>query len=303
VIRLATRGSDLALWQARAVSDAIARSGAAEPVELVLVRTAGDVSQDRDIDLGALGGVNLFTAEVDRAVAEGRADAGVHSLKDLGTAVHAGLALGAVLERGPVEDVLVSRTGRLAALPRGAAVGTSSPRRRAMALRIRPDLRCVTLRGNVDTRLRKVERGDVDAAILARAGIERLGLGGAIAEVLSVDEFLPAVGQGAVAVTCRAGDARVAGLLARIRHPQSFDATRAERALLARLGAGCHAPVGALARVAGGRLALRCRILAYDGASEVSGSIEGAAADAEAIGVSLASELLGRGGAELLRVS
>jgi hydroxymethylbilane synthase len=299
VIRLATRGSDLALRQVALVKAAIERAHPDESVEIVTVRTRGDDVQDREI--AAIGGVNVFTAEVDRAVSDGRADAGIHSLKDLGTRLAEGIAFAATLERGPVEDVLVApKFGRLRDLPRGARVGTGSPRRRAMVLRERPDLVCVGLRGNVETRIGKVERGEVDAAVLARAGIERLGLSRVITEILEQDRFLPAAGQGLIGITCRAQDARMLARLASIRDEKSFAAGVAERAALGALGAGCHAPVGALAVVTGTSLVLRCRILALDGTAEVAGSIEGAAGDAELLGRGLATELMSRGAAELL---
>jgi hydroxymethylbilane synthase len=299
VIRLATRGSALALWQAEAVARALALVLPADAVELVTVRTSGDEVLDKEIS--AIGGTNVFTAEVDRAVTDKRADAGVHSLKDLGTRMAPGLVLGAVLARGPVEDVLVApRFGSLAALPSGAVVGTGSPRRKAMLLAVRPDLRCVNLRGNVETRISKVERGEVDAAILARAGIERLGRGSAISEVLPLDRFLPAAGQGLVGVTCRAGDARVVAALKRLRDEAGFAAALAERAVLRDLHAGCHAPVGVLASVDGARLALQGRILALDGRSEIAARIDGPAADAELLGARLAADLLARGAARFL---
>lgn len=300
MIRLATRGSRLAVRQAEAVRTALARVAPGEPVELVPVPTLGDETQDDGRDVAALGRTNVFTAEVDRAVLDGRADAAVHSLKDLGCTLAGGMVLAAVLERGPVEDVLVSRAGSLRELPAGARVGTGSPRRRAMLLRARPDLACVPLRGNVETRVAKVERGEVDAAILARAGLERLGLARVATEVLPTSAFLPAAGQGLIGVTCRSADARVRGWLTAARHADDFQAALAERALLARLGAGCHACVGALARVAAGRLTLSCRVLARDGESELSSEVGGAPARAEELGAALAAGLLSRGAGALL---
>jgi hydroxymethylbilane synthase len=299
VIRLATRGSALALWQAEAAARALAGAVPGEEVRIVTVRTSGDEIQDKAI--AAIGGVNVFTAEVDRAVAEGRADAAVHSLKDLGTQMAPGIVLGAVLQRGPVEDVLIApRFGSLLDLPPGAAVGTGSPRRRAMLLAARPDLRCVDLRGNVETRLAKVASGEVEAAVLARAGLERLGRAAAISEVLPLDRFLPAAGQGLVGITCRESDASAAAALRAIRDAAGFAAALAERAVLRDLHAGCHAPVGVLATVHGGKLALRCRILALDGSTELAGSVQGPASDAEALGARLAADLLARGGARFL---
>jgi hydroxymethylbilane synthase len=299
VIRLATRGSALALWQAESAARALAGAVPGEEVRIVTVRTSGDEIQDKAI--AAIGAVNVFTAEVDRAVAEGRADAGVHSLKDLGTQMAPGIVLGAVLERGSVEDVLIApRFGSLPDLPPGAAVGTGSPRRRAMLLAARPDLRCVDLRGNVETRLAKVGRGEVEAAVLARAGIERLGRAAAISQVLPLDRFLPAAGQGLVGITCRESDAPVLAALRAIRDAAGFAAALAERAVLRDLHAGCHAPVGVLATVDGGMIALRCRILALDGSSDLAGSVQGPASDAEGLGARLAADLIARGAARFL---
>jgi hydroxymethylbilane synthase len=299
MIRLATRGSPLALWQAEAARSALAKARPGEEVTLVTIKTTGDEVQDREIS--AIG-VNVFTAEVDRAVSDGRADAGVHSLKDLGTQLASGLVLASVLERGQPEDALVApRFGTIAALPRGATVGTGSLRRRAMLLAERPDVACASLRGNVDTRLAKVARGEVDAAIMARAGLERLGLGGAITEILPVARFLPAAGQGLVGITCRAGDARIESALLAIRSAPGFAAGIAERALLAALRAGCHAPVGAHAQVAGDAIVLRCRILSADGRAAIESEARGAVGEARRVGETLAASMFARGAETLLR--
>jgi hydroxymethylbilane synthase len=295
VIRLATRGSRLALIQAGLVRRALLAAFPDEEVAIAALTTRGDADRTRGIP--ELGVVNAFTAEIDLAVAEGRADAGVHSMKDLATRLADGLVLAATLERAPVEDVLVApRHGGLKALPPAAAVGTGSPRRRAMVLRVRPDLRCVGIRGNVETRIGKVRAGEVDAAVLARAGVARLGIADeVVTEVLPLDAFLPAAGQGLLGITCRARDARILEALRSVRHEPSFAAGLAERSLMAALRAGCHAPVGALAACDGGRLVLRAEVLARDGASAVSGSVEGPAGDAEALGAALASDLVARG--------
>jgi hydroxymethylbilane synthase len=298
-LRLGTRESPLAMWQAKAVQQRLAQSGAGVKVTLVPIRTTGDEVQDREVS--ALGSVNVFTAEVDRAVAEGRADAGVHSLKDLGTQLAPGLVLASVLERGPAEDVLVApRFGALRDLPQGATVGTGSPRRRAMLLRERPDLVCRSLRGNVQTRLAKVALGEVDAAIMARAGLVRLGLDSAVTELLALDRFLPAAGQGLIGVTCRGDDAGARSALGMITNDAGLAAGAAERAVLSGLHAGCHAPVGAHAVVDGSKLVLSCRVLALDGSKEVAGAIEGDASEAARLGEALARRLLSDGAGPLL---
>jgi hydroxymethylbilane synthase len=299
VTRLATRGSPLALWQAEAVKAAILRVAPAERVELVIVRTQGDVVLDRSI---AAIGTNVFTAEVDRALLEGHADVGVHSLKDLATRLSDGLLLLGTLERGPVEDALVApRHSGLDALPRGARVGTGSPRRKAMLLAARPDLVCVPLRGNVETRLAKARSGELDATLLARAGLERLGLAAEITEVLPLDRFLPAAGQGLVGIVGRVGDARMAEVVRAIGAADALSCGIAERAVLRDLQAGCHAPVGALACVEAGVLTLRVRVLALDGSAEVRAGAAGPVAEAAAIGALAAAEVRARGGEAYLQ--
>lgn len=296
---LATRGSPLALWQAEAVRTALLAGGAAPDVRLHEVKTAGDRVLDRPI--AELGGQGAFTVEVDRAVRDGAADAAVHSLKDLTTTCAEGLVIGAILRRGPPEDVLISPKHRtLDLLPRDAVVATGSLRRRAMLLRERPDLRFVDVRGNIATRLDKLDAGECRGMVLARAGLERLGCGGRATEVFSVDRLLPAVGQALVGVTCRADDARALELLGAISHPEGFACGTAERALLRALRGGCQAPVGGHATVVAGRLTLKCRVLSKDGRHEVAGEIAGPVAEAERLGVALAERLVADGADRLL---
>jgi hydroxymethylbilane synthase len=294
---LATRGSPLALWQARAAQGLL--GGASHAAELAIVESTGD--RDAHTDLAALGRTGVFTAEIDAAVLTGRAHVGVHSLKDMPTTLPAGLVLAAVLPRGPFEDALVSSAGtKLATLPAGARVATGSVRRIAMLRNARPDLDVVAIRGNVDTRVAKLASGHADALILARAGLERLGLAHHVAEILGPPRFLPAVGQGIVGLTCRADDRATREILERIGDPATFAAAQAERALLARLHGGCNAPVGALARVENGELALTARVLSLDGRTALEDVLHGPAARADELGAELAERLAARGAAELI---
>ncbi len=293
-LRLATRGSELALWQARRASDLL--GGA----EIVVVESSGD--RDLVTELARFGSIGIFTVEVDRAVLDGRADVGVHSLKDMTTTLQEGVLLAGVLERGMIEDALVARDGlTLDRLPPGARVGTGSLRRGAMLRAARPDLEVVPIRGNVGTRLAKVTGGELDATVLARAGLVRLGLEEHASDVLDTQRFLPAVGQGIVGLTCRADDLATRERLEReARDPEAWAAALAERAFLRAMKGGCNAPVGGHATVEGERLSLAGRVLSVDGARTVEGDIEGAAGEAEALGLQLAEELAARGGRDLV---
>ena len=252
-IVVATRGSPLALWQAREAERLLRAARSDLEVAISIVASTGD--RDDRTDLASFGRTGLFTAEIDRAVLQGEADLGVHSLKDMTTTLEAGLALGGVLARGPAEDALLSRDGtKLASLPPGSRVATGSARRTAMLRRARPDLEVVAIRGNVDTRVAKLLRGDVDALVLARAGLERLGLGARIAFLLDPREFVPEAGQGAIAVQVRAGEEV---LVAALDHAPSRAAVEAERECVRRLGGGCTAAVAAHAWHEGGELRLQ----------------------------------------------
>jgi hydroxymethylbilane synthase len=268
-------------------------------VELVEIQTAGDRIQD--VALSQLGGVGVFTKEIQRALLANQVDVAVHSLKDLPTLAVEGLTLAAVPPRGPAGDGFVSRKHPgFDGLPRHAVVATSSLRRRAQCLHRRPDLRLVDMRGNVETRLRKLAEQDLDGLILAQAGLQRLGLGAAITEVLDPAWFLPAVGQGALGLECRSGDPGTLGLLRQVNDLPTQQAVLAERALLWALGGGCLVPIGAAAAVSGGALTLRGAVLSPDGARRVDGAVTGPAAGAEDLGRRLASDLLARGARELL---
>jgi hydroxymethylbilane synthase len=297
-LRLGTRGSRLALWQANFVAGQL-RAITARPVELVEIQTAGD--QVRDVPLARIGGDGVFTKEIQRALLDGTIDVAVHSLKDLPTVAVDGLILVAVPRRGPTEDALVSpHVRRFDALPPGAAVATGSLRRKAQLLRRRPDLRLCDIRGNVETRLRKLHEEGLDAVVLARAGLERLSLAGEITELLDPAWMLPAVGQGALGLECRADDDATRSIIARLDDAPTHQAVTAERAMLRALGGGCQAPIGAVTEVVGDRLTARGVVLSPDGRARIEAQTEGPAADGEALGIRLAQELIGRGAGELL---
>lgn len=299
-LRLGTRGSPLARWQADWVAAQLHALGWA--VELVLITTQGDV---RTGPLGSFGGVGVFTKEIQRALLAGEIDLAVHSLKDLPTERVPGLELAAVPPREAVGDVLVTATGgTLEQLPVGARVGTGSMRRRAQLLHTRPDLVVADIRGNVETRLARLDAGDYAAIVLAEAGLTRLGLTGRIQHVLPRQIMLPAIGQGALGLETRAEDERARTALRSLDDPATHAAVRAERAFLATLRGGCLAPVGAWGRIETNDsvplLQLDGVVLSPDGRQRLAGQVSGAADDAEALGRSLAERLLAEGAAELI---
>jgi hydroxymethylbilane synthase len=299
LLLIGTRGSPLALWQARHIADRLRPLAGPRPVEFVEIVTSGD--RVRDLALSQIGGDGVFTKEIQRALLDGNVDVAVHSLKDLPTTHVEGLTLAAVPPRGPAGDAFVSlRHRRFDDLPPGAVVGTSSLRRRAQALNRRPDLRLIDLRGNVETRLRKLAEQDLDAIILARAGLERLGLGGHVREILDPEWMLPAVGQGALGLECRTDDNATRELVRALDDPATRQAVLAERAVLSGLGGGCLVPIGASTRIEGGRLTLRAAVLSPDGSRRVAGDLEGPATEAEVLGQQLADGLLARGAREVL---
>ncbi len=296
-IRIATRGSLLARTQSGHVAEAL-REVSGRDVELVHVRTHGDA--DQTTPLASFGGVGVFVTAVRDAVLRGEADVAVHSLKDLPTRPAAGLEIAAIPVRQDPRDVLVARDGlTLDTLPQGARVGTGSPRRAAQLLALRPDLDVVALRGNVDTRVRAVTEGDLDAVVLARAGLARLDRLDVVTQEIGVDLMLPAPAQGALAVECRDDDVVVLDALRRLDDAPTRAAVTAERALLAELEAGCSAPVGAYAAVTGSGEELLVHltgiVVSLDGATQVRNSVTGTAGDAEAVGRSLARDLLAAG--------
>ena len=298
-LRLGTRASALARWQADWVAGELSRLGVA--VDMVHVSTQGDVSSR---PLGAIGGQGLFTKELQRALLDGAIDLAVHSLKDLPTERVPGLRLAAVPERETVRDALLCRSADgLDALPPGARIGTGSIRRRAQLWHARPDLEILEIRGNVDTRLRKLDEGQYDAIVLAEAGLKRLGLQARITQLLPTELMLSAVGQGALGIEAREDDAGTLAILARLDDPATHAAVLAERQLLAALRAGCLAPVGAWARVAGDRLQLDAVVLSPDGRRRLSVTREGPCEQAETLGAEAAADLLGQGAEQLIAAS
>jgi hydroxymethylbilane synthase len=293
-LRIGTRGSPMALYQAELVRDrlraahpALAEEGA---LELVPIRTTGDRVQTRL--LAEIGGKGLFTKEIEEALLDGRIDLAVHSLKDMETVLPPGLAIGCVLPRDDPRDALVARGGaRLDALPQGTRIGTASLRRRAQFLRRRPDFAIMPMRGNVNTRLDKLDRSEVDALVLALCGLERLGKADIVSEILSAETMLPAVGQGALAVECRGADDAVHALLAPLHDVATAACVTAERAMLAALDGSCRTPIAGLATIDGDSLTLDALLLSHDGTAERRGLQSGAAADAQAIGTALGERL------------
>ncbi|HEY1310114.1 MAG TPA: hydroxymethylbilane synthase [Pseudolabrys sp.] len=284
-LRIGTRGSPLALVQARMVAARLAAAlGTGEDAfELVVIRTSGDVIQDRS--LAEEGGKGLFTKEIEDALLDGRIDLAVHSAKDMPTMLPPGLMLAACLEREDARDVLISRNaGSLAELPKGASLGTTSPRRQAIAKRARPDLRIVSLRGNVETRLRKLDDGEVDATILALAGLKRLGLAARATKIMSAEEFIPAAGQGAIGIEARANDTRTRELLARIDHADTSTAVACERAFLAELDGSCKTPIAGHAALSGAVLQFRGLIAKPDGSAAHETAVAGGRDNAITIG-------------------
>jgi hydroxymethylbilane synthase len=300
-VRIGTRASALALWQAREVAARIAAQPDAPAVELVHIRTSGD--QQVDVPLWQVGGRAFFTREIDRALLAAEVDVAVHSLKDLPTQLDEGLVLAALLPRADPRDALVSRSGAaLAQLAPGARIGTSSLRRRAFLARLRPDAVPLELRGNVPTRIERLQRGEYDAIVLAAAGLARLDLAQHVTEFLSPESFPPAVSQGVIGVCARSGDTETQRLLVALDDREARLAAAAERALLRRLEGGCQVPLGALATVQGGDLSLTACICALDGARQLTARGQTPAVDAaaEALGIRIAEELLARGAADLM---
>jgi hydroxymethylbilane synthase len=309
VLVIGTRGSKLALVQAEIVRTALLDAHRDLEVRIETITTKGDTVQDRP--LSQIGGNGLFVRQIEQALLDGDVDVAVHSAKDLPSLLAQGLMIGAYLAREDPRDVVVSRDGStLARLPSGARVGTSSPRRACQLRALRPDLTLLDIRGNVDTRLRKLRDGQYDAIVLAAAGLSRLGLLDSVSEWLEPSVMLPAVAQGALAVEVRDGDTAVQDLISPLNDPVTSAAVRAERAFLQRVGGGCALPIGAQGLVQGNRLILAGMIGSARGGDEgaglvrgvrvVRGEIEGDVSEAQVLGASLAERLLSEGGAAFL---
>ena len=298
-IRIATRRSRLALWQAEHVAARLAACHPGLVVSLVPIVTEGDRIQDRS--LATSGGKGLFIKELEAALQAGRADIAVHSMKDMPAALPAGFTIAAALERGDARDAFVSpRHASLEELPEGARIGTSSLRRQCQLRHLRPDLEVVVLRGNVDTRLAKLDAGACDATVLAAAGLERLGLESRIRARLAPRDMLPAIGQGIVGVECLEDREDIVALLRGLEHGPTRSVLVAERALAARIGASCHSPIAGHATIDGEALRLDGLVGSPDGSSIITDSVSGAVRDAAALGANLAERLLAAGAGKLL---
>jgi hydroxymethylbilane synthase len=297
-LRIGTRGSALALWQARSIGEALHATAGVE-TELAIIRTSGDKFQQNSFN--QVGGKGIFIKELEDALLECRVDLAVHSMKDVPTEIPEGLTIAAVCKRQDVRDALLSVTGMpLQELLSGARVGTSSLRRQSQLLHARSDLRMLELRGNVDTRIEKLKRGDYDAIVLAKAGLDRLGLSASITQVLPPDICLPAAGQGAIGIESRVEDAETLRVLAQLNDAETRSGVDAERAALAGLEGGCQVSIGAWGRVENQKLVLEVAVLSPDGAQRMLEKAWGPPQEAGAIGMKTAHTLLENGAAALL---
>jgi hydroxymethylbilane synthase len=298
-IRIATRKSALALWQARHVSAILENLPDVDGTELVPMSTRGDEILDRSLQ--EIGGKGLFIKELEIAMQQGDADIAVHSMKDVPAEIPAGFCIAATLKRANHADALVTRDGaQLGDLPRGATIGTSSLRRQAQLKMLRPDLNVTPLRGNVNTRLAKLENGDYDAIILAAAGLERLELGHHISQQFSPSEMLPAATQGVLGIECLEDNKQLRAILAHLNDTTAAQTTSAERAIARVLQASCQSPVAAHAVVSGDTITLTALVAHPDGSRSISDTASGSASDARALGEGLAARLLDKGARELL---
>jgi hydroxymethylbilane synthase len=298
-LRIATRKSPLALWQANWVKGRLEELHPGIEVELVRIVTTGD--KILDVPLAKVGGKGLFVKEIEDALLDGRADIAVHSMKDVPTDFPSGLHLAVICEREDPRDAWFSRAGTsIESIPAGSRIGTSSLRRKVQLRSRRPDLVFEDMRGNVDTRLRKLEEGLYDAIVLAAAGVKRLGLADKVTTYVGADDILPAVGQGAVGIECRKDDPRINGLIVPLKHEPTWIRVTAERSFLGRLEGGCQVPIACHAEIDGDKLRLRGLVGSLDGKRIVKGERNGTTAEAVAMGRALAEELLGRGAKEIL---
>jgi len=292
-IHIGTRGSKLALWQANWVQSQLQKQSPQTSIQIVIIKTKGD--KILDVPLAKVGGKGLFVKEIEEALLDGRIDLAVHSMKDMPADLPAGLSIGAIPPREKSQDVLVSRFGRLAHMPKGARIGTSSLRRAAQLLWARPDIQIEPLRGNLDTRLRKLDAGNMDAIVLAAAGIRRLGLAHRISEYLSMDVMLPAAGQGALCIETRTDDGEIAKLIGPLDDADTRAVVLGERACLHRLGGSCQVPIAAHGQIASGAYTLHGLVAEPDGTRILRSQLSGLVADTREIGNNLAKTLMEQG--------
>ena len=297
-MRIGTRASQLALWQANWVKSELEKKYPGMEVTLTKIKTIGD--KILDVPLAQVGGKGLFVKEIEEAMLRGEIDIAVHSMKDVPTDFPEGLGLHCITKREDPRDAVISRNVKFADLPQGARIGTSALRRQAQLLKVRPDLEMCIIRGNVETRIRKLEDDKLDAVILAAAGLKRLGFTEKVAEYLDVDLSIPAIGQGALGIECRLADPLITETIAFFNHPATAYAVRAERALLKRCEGGCQVPIAAHGTVDGTTLRLVGFIAAVDGSRSVRGEISGPLEQCEQLGIQLADRLLADGGKAIL---
>lgn len=299
-LRIGTRGSKLALWQAEWVKARLMEAHSNLRVDLVIIKTSGDMIQG--VPLTKIGGKGLFVKEIENALLDGGIDLAVHSMKDVPILIPPGLSIQCVTKREDPFDALISRSGYgLSKLPQGARIGTSSLRRQAQLLHVRSDFAIVTIRGNLDTRLRKLEKQNLDAILLAAAGLKRMGLGDRITETIPTEICLPAIGQGVLAIETRLEDHEVSETIAFLNDSETAVTMRAERAFLRRLEGGCQVPIAAYARWVDGDLVVEGMVASVDGKKMVRQIKRGEAEEAETSGVQLAEAILSLGGDEILR--
>jgi hydroxymethylbilane synthase len=297
-LKIGTRASRLALWQAEWVKSELEKRYSGIEVSLVKIKTMGD--KILDVPLARVGGKGLFVKEIEEAMLCGDIDIAVHSMKDVPTEFPDGLGIHCITEREDPRDALISRGGSFASLPQGAKIGTSALRRQAQLLKVRPDLQMVVIRGNVETRMNKLETEGLDGVILAAAGLKRLGFAERVSEYLPVTLSLPAIGQGALGIECRLDDEKVRDTIYFLNHEETSQAVRAERALLWRCEGGCQVPIAAHGEIQDGKLFLSGFVASVDGKQSVKGSISGPADQCEKLGISLAEKLLADGAREIL---
>lgn len=298
-LKIGSRRSKLALWQAEFIKSELEKLYHRLEIEIVKIVTSGD--KILDVPLARIGGKGLFVKEIEAALSRGEIDIAVHSMKDVPTELPEDLEIAVITEREKPFDALISNSGKgLASLPIGAVVGTSSLRRRAQLLNHRSDLQIVDLRGNLDTRMRKLETEGMEAIIVAAAGVIRLGHENMLTEILPPEIFIPAVGQGSLGIEVRKSDSDVKSMIAPLKHDDSFDAITAERALLRKLEGGCQIPIGAYGQTDNGQLKLMGIVASLDGGEMVRGEVCGVASDAANLGIQLADQLFHSGGKEIL---
>lgn len=304
-IVIGTRGSKLALWQAEHIQSELQKRHPGVTIELNTIKTTGD--KILDVPLAQVGGKGLFVKEIEEALLQQEADIAVHSMKDVPTEFPEGLHLAVICAREDPRDALISRMRNahflirtFHELPQGAKIGTSSLRRSCQLLSVRPDLNIMQLRGNLGTRLRKLDEGHFDAIILAAAGVKRLGLHDRITEILPLEVSLPAIGQGAIGIECRRADAFINALIAPLNHEETSICVKAERAFLKKLEGGCQVPIAAYARLAGGRILMDGLVGSIAGDRIIKAHGEGRPENAESLGIGLAEDILGRGAKEIL---